>query len=97
MLHIKLPKGKTSDALARTAARYEARDRYEVQDFKAKLEAYRKTMYTENPDQPPRPANREFQGRSHDLYKLAGACSASTGDVYVDAQLWDEIKGDYDA
>lgn len=99
MLHIKLPKGKTADALCRVAARYEARDRCAIQDFNAKLEAWRKNMHAPQGANlnPPNGLNREFQDRARKLYKQAGACSASTGDVYISATLWDEIKGDYNA
>ena len=99
MLHIKLPKGKTAEALARLADRYTQMDEAEMSGYEALLEAWRKDKKTgHGPAFPlPRPPIRDFQSRARKLYIQAGACSASTGDVYLSATLWDEIKGDYDA
>ncbi len=33
---------------------------------------------------------------AHRLYQLSNACLVSTGDVYVSAPLWEEIKEYYD-
>ncbi len=100
MLHVKLPKGKTADALVKLAVRYEARYHWVMRDFNADLEAWRKdylNLKKDNPGLPPNTPSREFQTQAHKLYRMAGACSASVGDVYISAQLWDEIKGEYDA
>ena len=94
MLHIKLPKGKVATACERAGQWYSDVNRAKRADFMRELEAWRKTGHIHVA--PPEPPSDRDARKSKEFLGMADACSFSTGDVYVSAALWEEIKGWYD-
>jgi hypothetical protein len=103
MLAIKLPKGKTGAAFERAAVECSARIRIINNQHVAELERWRKgahmlntTIYDPILDAPERPREISILTDKRSRYqRMADACKHSTGDVYLDADTWDEIKGYY--
>lgn len=95
MLHIKLPKGKVASACERAGQYYSQMNRAKLDQYRADLEAWRKSGLAVN--YPPTPPTLYNHNKARELLSMAEACSFSTGDVYVSAALWNEIKGWYDA
>ncbi len=104
MLNIKLPKGKVARALVTCAEVYEQRAKLEHTAYHKDLEVWRKdmTFIREHggraiyPPTAPAPPNLVCEHRAVKFFDMAAGCLASTGDVYVDAELWADIKGYYD-
>ncbi len=99
MLHIKLPKGKTA-AACHAAGNYHARlAEAERTGYLRDLEAWRKGLNRISegryPPYAPKSCERELATATR-LLDMADTCSFSTGDVYVSAELWHQIKGYYE-
>ena len=100
MLNIKLPKGKVARALVTCADVYAASASAERTAFHKDLEVWRCDMNSivrrkEGASLPPRPPSSTNRDNATKFVEMAVACTHSTGDVYVSAELWDEIKGYY--
>jgi hypothetical protein len=92
-----LLKGKVAQA-CEWAGQYHSRlAEAERMAYLRDLEAWRKSANIAGrgrfPPQPPTDTERVTAKR---LIDMADACSFSTGDVYVSADLWNQIKGYYD-
>jgi hypothetical protein len=94
VLHIKLPKGKVSQACERAAEEATRRIAVANDRYRSELERWRKDgEYGEPPDKP-----RDFFLLTEDrnkLHAMADMAKHSTGDVYISPELWRAIKGVY--
>lgn len=102
MLNIKLPKGKVARALMECADAYADVAKAERATFHKDIEVWRKDMnFVPGRDAggaalPPSGPSRATKDKALKFMEMAAACTYSTGDVYVSAELWTEIKGYYD-
>jgi len=100
MLNIKLPKGKVARALMDCADAYAASVEAERIAYHKDLEVWRKDQAgprlpggrSEHPPSTPSSTNKD---KALKFMEMAAVCTYSTGDVYVSAELWAEIKGYY--
>lgn len=103
MLAIKLPKGKTGAAFERAAKQYSAAIAVYNGKHKQALEEWRKgaehlgqDIWTTELDTPSKPHQiSELTCKRERYWRRADACKHSTGDVYLSADEWEEIKGCY--
>ncbi len=100
MLNIKLPKGKVARALVTCAEVYEQRAKAGNIAYHSALEGWRKDMtfirqHGGPTIYPPPTPSTVHQVKATKFFDMATGCSASTGDVYISAELWTEIKGYY--
>lgn len=102
MLNIKLPKGKVARALVECADAYAASANAARIAFHKDLEVWRKDMnsvcgHRGAAPLPPRSPCSTNKDKALKFMEMAVACTHSTGDVYIGADLWAEIKGYYEA
>lgn len=108
MLHIKLPKGKVSQACEEAAEQCSRRLAVKGDWYRSALEMWRKEgtsgstrearrlQRDERGPPPPRPDDFDVLTKHRDhLHQMADMCKHSTGDVYVSPELWNIIKGVY--
>ena len=102
MLNIKLPKGKVARALMDCADAYAASVEVECIAYHKDLEVWRKNRSGPRRgtlgqiNYPPSAPNSTTKDKALKFMEMAAACTHSTGDVYVSAELWAEIKGYYE-
>ncbi len=99
MLHIKLPKGKVSQACERAADQITRRIAVVNDQYRSELERWHKDGGRLRPGEwiPPTPSRDVFvlTQERHRLHDMADMVKHSTGDVYVSPELWNIIKGVY--
>jgi hypothetical protein len=95
VLHIKLPKNKVAKACECVAKQCSSLIAIINDQYRFDLECWRKDGKDGDPPNKPRDLFVFTEQRSR-LYRMADMAKHSTGDVYVSAELWDEIKGVYD-
>ena len=98
-MHIKLPKGKVSQACVRASQYHSQLNEAERMAYLRDLEAWRKEIGTSRrlpkSPKPPKPPTHVEEITAKWLLDMADACTFSTGDVYVSTELWNQIKGYY--
>ena len=103
MLHIKLPKGKVSQACDRLATMLEMKYAHDIVQYEAIMEAWSKDQKAKRDAghndrffvMPPRYHGTRWVD-AKTWRERQTACMASAGDVYVSHEMWDKIKGHYD-
>ena len=101
MLHIKLPKGKVSQACERAAEEATRRIVVENDRYRRELEVWRKmtpefARWNVEAEAPIRSKDVELLIEDRDkLHAMADMAKHSVGDVYVSPELWRAIKGVY--
>ncbi len=97
MLNIKLPKGKTATACEAAADQYERKAIAARADYDKSWIDWKHLMRMGSLPSlalPPTSDCIHHHGSKAKRFKrLACACLASIGDVYVSAELWEEIMG----
>ena len=91
MLTLILPKAKVARALLDCADAYAAAAKAEERAYGLDLEKWSRGQE----GRPPTPPKKALKDGALKFMQMASACAHSIGDVYVDFELWQEIKGYY--